>query len=47
MFYNCSKIVGTVPADKLWNSGKTFNASGCFSGCILLTNYSEIPSGWK
>ena len=47
MFYNCSKIIGTVPADKLWNSGKTFNSSGCFTGCTSLTNYDEIPAGWK
>ena len=47
MFYNCSKVVGAVPADKLWNSGKTFNSSGCFAGCTLLTNYDEIPAGWK
>ena len=47
MFGGCSKVVGTVPADKLWNSGKTFTSSGCFGGCTLLTNYSEIPAGWK
>ena len=47
MFNSCSKIVGTIPADKLWNSGKTFNSSGCFTGCTLLTNYDEIPAGWK
>ena len=47
MFLGCSKIVGTAPADKLWNSGKTFNSSSCFVGCTSLTNYSEIPSGWK
>ena len=48
MFYGCSKVVGTVPADKLWNSGKTFdNSIGCFYGCTSLTNYDEIPAGWK
>ena len=47
MFDGCSKIVGTVPADKLWNSGKTFKSTGCFRDCRLLTNYSEIPVGWK
>ena len=47
MFESCSKVVGTVPADKLWNSGKTFNSSGCFRNCTSLTNYSEIPAGWK
>ena len=47
MFYNCSKVVGTVPADKLWNSGKTFFSSGCFTNCTSLTNYDDIPAGWK
>ena len=47
MFESCSKVVGTVPADKLWNSGKTFNSNGCFTGCTSLTNYNEIPAGWK
>ena len=47
MFESCSKVVGTVPADKLWNSGKTFNSSSCFAGCTSLTNYAEIPAGWK
>ena len=47
MFYNCSKIVGTVPADKLWNSGKTFNSYCCFTDCPSLSNYDEIPAGWK
>ena len=47
MFNRCSKIVGTVPADKLWNSGKTFSSSSCFTGCTSLTNYDEIPGDWK
>ena len=47
MFSSCSKVVGTVPANKLWNSGKTFNSSGCFRNCKSLTNYDEIPAGWK
>ena len=47
MFYDCSKVVGTVPADKLWNSGKTFSSSYCFRRCTSLTNYAEIPAGWK
>ena len=47
MFNSCSKIVGTIPADKLWNSGKTFNSRGCFIGCTSLSNYDEIPAGWK
>ena len=47
MFYNCVKVVGTVPADKLWNSGKTFNSTSCFGNCTSLTNYNDIPAGWK
>ena len=40
-------VTGTVPADKLWNSGKTFNSSYCFAACTSLTNYDEIPADWK
>ena len=47
MFADCSKIVGTVPADKLWNSGKRFSSSSCFTNCTSLTNYDEIPAEWK
>ena len=47
MFSGCTKVVGTVPADKLWNSGKTFESKYCFNGCTSLTNYDEIPAGWK
>lgn len=49
MFGRCSQITGTVPAEKLWNNtGITWsNTSGCFNGCSGLTNYSEIPTGWK
>ena len=47
MFSYCSKIVGTVPADKLWNSGKRFNSGSCFRNCISLDNYDEIPGSWK
>ena len=47
MFAYCHNITGTVPADKLWNSGKTFNSTRCFEECTSLTNYDEIPDGWK
>ena len=47
MFNSCSQIVGTVPADKLWNSGKTFTSTGCFTDCTSLTNYDEIPAEWQ
>ena len=48
MFFSCTKVVGTVPADKLWNSVKTFFSSiYCFGYCTSLYNYNEIPAGWK
>ena len=47
MFYDCSKVVGTVPADKLWNSGKTFRPYCCFYNCTSLINYAKIPDNWK
>ena len=47
MFSECKKVTGTVPADKLWNSGKTFSPDGCFFKCTSLTNYTEIPDDWK
>ena len=47
MFWGCSNVVGDVPANKLWNSGKTFGSYGCFYKCTSLTNYDEIPAGWK
>lgn len=47
LFDYCSKITGTAPADKLWNSGKTFASSTCFQNCTSLSNFSEIPDNWK
>ena len=47
MFYHCYNTIGVAPADKLWNSNKTFNPSGCFYNCTKLTNYNEIPNTWK
>ena len=47
MFYNCSKVTGTVPANKLWNSGKIRDYNDCFYNCTSLTNYNEIPDDWK
>lgn len=47
MFNGCSKMTGIAPADLLWNSGKTFESYGCFTGCTSLDNYDEIPDDWK
>ncbi len=47
-FNNCSKITGTVPANKLWNADVSWNnVSKCFANCTSLTNYDEIPAEWK
>ena len=45
--YGFNSVTGIIPADKLWNSGKTFNSAGCFKSCTSLTNYADIPAGWK
>ena len=47
MFYICEKVVGTVPADKLWKSGKPFESYACFRMCTSLKNFKEIPDDWQ
>ena len=53
MFYNCSSIYGTLPAQYLWNAPPNtfdirYGQSGyrVFEECISLTNYNEIPYEW-
>lgn len=46
-FAYCENLRGIVPADKLWNSGKTFSSGSCFRNCTSLDNYDEIPDDWK
>ena len=46
MFYNCSSLTGNMHS--WWsNSSKFGSHSKCFYNCTGLTNYSNIPSGWK
>ena len=52
MFSMCSKLYGIAPADRLWNSKKSFDPYKCFQNCIGLINYNEIPddgefTSWK
>lgn len=46
--FTLTKVTGTAPADKLWNrSDITWTTTRTFRGCIHLSNYASIPSGWK
>ena len=45
MFYGCSNLQG--PCSPLWNNSKITSHDLCFTGCNKLSNYSEIPAGWK
>jgi hypothetical protein len=43
-FYNTSALTGTIPVDRLWNSGKTWNkTSSTFKGSALV---SQAPAAW-
>jgi hypothetical protein len=43
-FYNTSALTGTIPVDRLWNSGKTWNkTSSTFKGSALA---SQAPTNW-
>jgi len=47
-FSNCAAMTGTAPAALLWeDTSKTWSSSSCFNGCTSLSNYADIPSGWK
>ena len=45
MFYGCSNLQG--PCSPLWNNSKITSHDLCFTWCNKLSNYSEIPAGWK
>ena len=45
MFAGATNITGNAP--KLWERTNVKNSSACFKGCNKLSNYSEIPEGWK
>lgn len=46
-FYNCQKLTGTIPADRLWNNPfVVFNTtSDCFTLCRGL-DLTSIPASW-
>jgi hypothetical protein len=47
-FYVCRALTGLAP--ELWDSTRWSSVQYndlCFNGCIGLTNYADIPSGWK
>ena len=45
MFSDCVKLTGEVYP--IWNNGLITSHSKTFNGCSKLSNYSEIPAGWK
>jgi len=44
-FFNCIKLEGLAPA--LWLRTNVEKYSSCFYGCNKLSNYNDIPNGWK
>lgn len=44
-FYDCQELTGEAPA--LWETFQSADGAGCFHGCTGLSNYADIPSGWK
>ena len=49
LFYNCRRIIGIVPENKLWKlSPSPFGSNSyAFYNCTSLDNYNSIPSNWK
>jgi hypothetical protein len=47
MFAGCSALVGTVPADKLWNNRNVIwtNTDTCFTGCSDEIR-AQVPISW-
>ena len=45
MFEGCNNLTGK--AYPLWENSVTTQFGGCFRYCSKLSNYSEIPAGWK
>lgn len=42
------KPTGTAPAALLWeDTSKTWTSTEAFANCTSLTNYADIPAGWK
>ena len=45
MFENCTSLTGN--AIELWKNNKVTSYENCYKGCTNLSNYNEIPEGWK
>jgi len=46
MFTECVWMSGSADPDKYWNNPSVTVYTGCFNGCIRLSNYRDIPSEW-
>ena len=44
-FAGDSKLRGSAPT--LWSQFSNADRTDCFAGCTSLSNYAEIPDGWK
>ena len=44
-FYNCKGLIGAAP--ELWKRENVTSSVECFDGCTGLSNYADIPAGWK
>ncbi len=44
-FFSCRNLTGKAP--ELWTRSNINNSSHCFFWCDSLTNYNDIPKGWK
>lgn len=46
--YYDAHLTGAAPASKLWErTDITWISAGAFAGCTGLSNYADIPAGWK
>ena len=45
VFYNCASLTGLAP--ELWLRVPEPLGTGCFVGCVNLSNYASIPVDWK
>jgi len=44
-FADCNSLTGPAPA--LWRRTNVRYYSSCFLNCTNLSNYDDIPAGWK
>lgn len=51
IFYNCENLKGIATPEHLWNANLNYNlystTEDAFYNCSDLTNYTDIPVGWK